>query len=511
MERDSDSEEKEAVEAPAPAKRRKTGGRGAKAVPDAWRTTPSVPYPQPGQPKHKGVRYHIEDKDGNRTYWLFNGRQRFPVCVCQDDGLCGMIAQSKTRPGYAHACATREDHKAQYKETKKHNGNVLPAWGGKWAHIGKEPAYVTHNGVDSVTKKNDGQAKKLCECGECFRPCPTFSDTHATGCLFNTAPKCDCGAVATQGEYCSACAQARNPTALRKAAQEPAIQAFMAKHNIKRAPKDITKAKPKTPYAHLNKNDDYKPYIVIRTGNGNGSFHWTAGCTHGLQLERCKDCFSSEKMVTKKGWCRGCFTTRLSNKKWQEIGLCEKCDKGKTKVARTEVRLREPLFQAVGFPPSAIDDTYFGTDGEVCDVDKPRRPDAPWLGSDRAVLCETDENSHMNSGYEPECCATWASDMTEALVSLYRDKGLDGDALRVFLVRWNPDARDRSRPVIRQEKRARIVGERIKALREMPAKELAKFPPMVPIVIYYYYHSKAQRWIDYARASDGILVHEVIP
>ena len=142
---------------------------------------------------------------------------------------------------------------------------------------------------------------------------------------------------------------------------------------------------------------------------------------------------------------------------------------------------------------------------------KPRQPDAPWLGSDRAVLCETDEHSHTNSGYEPECCATWASDMTEALVSLYRDRGLDGDALRVFLVRWNPDARDRSRPVIRQEERARIVGERIKALREMPAEELAKFPPMVPILIYYYYHSKAQRWIDYARASDGILVHEVIP
>ena len=55
------------------------------------------------------------------------------------------------------------------------------------------------------------------------------------------------------------------------------------------------------------------------------------------------------------------------------------------------------------------------------------------------------------------------------------------------------------------------MGERIKALREMPAEELAKFPPMVPIVIYYYYHSKAQRWIDYARASDGILVHDVIP
>jgi hypothetical protein len=146
----------------------------------------------------------------------------------------------------------------------------------------------------------------------------------------------------------------------------------------------------------------------------------------------------------------------------------------------------------------------------VCDVDKPRRPDAPWLGTDRAVLCETDEHSHTASGYEPECCAAWATDMTEALVSLYRDKGHDGDALRVFIVRWNPDARDSDRPVIRKEERARIVGERIQALREMPAEELAQFPPMVPIVLYYYYHSKAQRWIDFASTSNGILVLEVV-
>ena len=517
MERESDSEEEEAVEAPAPAKRRKVEVRGAKAVPDAWRTTPSVPWPatqgkKPAVPPQEGVRYHTEDDKGNRTYWLFNGRFRRPVCVCQDDGLCGLWGRSTARPGYADVCATREDRKAQYKETKKKNGNVLPAFGGRQAYIGKEPAYVTHKGVECVTKKSTGAAMKLCECGECFKPCNSFSHTHAAGCLFNTAPKCkDCDAVATVGKYCPTCAVERNPTAERKGAQEPAIKAFMAKHNIARAPEDITTAKPKTPYAHLNQKDDWKPYIVVRVGAGNGGFKWLAGCTHGLKLETCKDCFSSEKMVANKEWCSGCFTTRLTNKKRKEIGLCEKCDAGQTKVARTEVRLREPLFEAVGFPPSAIDDTYFGTDGEVCDVTKPRKPDAPWLGSDRAVLCETDEHSHTKSGYEPECCATWASDMTEALVSLYRDRGLDGDALRVFLVRWNPDARDRSRPVIRQEERARIVGERIKALREMPAEELAKFPPMVPILIYYYYHSKAQRWIDYARASDGILVHEVIP
>ena len=285
MERESDSEEEgeEAVEAPPPAKRRKTGGRGAKAVPDTWRTTPSVPWPGYGQLKHKGVRYHIEDDNGNRTYWRFDGIHRRPVCVCQDDGLCGLWGRNTARPGYADVCATREDCLDQYKETKESNGGVLPAWGGNRAHIGEEPAYVTHKGVECVTMKSNGQAKKLCECGECFKPCNSFSHTHATGCLFNTAPKCkDCPLVAFVGEYCAGCSQERNVAAERKAAQEPAIRALMAKHNIKRAPEDIRKADPKTPYAHLNQQDDWKPWIVVKTGAGDGGFKWKAGCTHGL-------------------------------------------------------------------------------------------------------------------------------------------------------------------------------------------------------------------------------------
>ena len=91
-----------------------------------------------------------------------------------------------------------------------------------------------------------------------------------------------------------------------------------------------------------------------------------------------------------------------------------------------------------------------------------------------------------------------------------RKAGLDGGQARIFVVRWNPDARDRDRPVIRDHDRARIVGERVKALLEMPAAELANFPPAVPILLYYFYHSKAQDRIDYARGCDGIVVHDVI-
>ena len=110
-------EDEEAEAEPAARARLK----GAKGVPASWATTPSVSWPGYGKPKHEGVRYHI-DKDGERTYWLYNGRQRVPVCVCKDEGLCGLHAQSKTRPGYAWGCATREDRKEARDEAKKANG-----------------------------------------------------------------------------------------------------------------------------------------------------------------------------------------------------------------------------------------------------------------------------------------------------------------------------------------------------------------------------------------------------
>ena len=89
----------EPEEAEPPAKR----VRGAKAVPDSWATTPSVPWPvtggkKPAEPPQEGVRYH-EDKDGERKYWLFANKHRWPVCVCKDEGLCGLMASSTTRPG----------------------------------------------------------------------------------------------------------------------------------------------------------------------------------------------------------------------------------------------------------------------------------------------------------------------------------------------------------------------------------------------------------------------------
>ena len=207
--------------------------------------------------------------------------------------------------------------------------------------------------------------------------------------------------------------------------------------------------------------------------------------------------------------CGICGEKTLSKKR-KLAGTCESCDDQQTKISRTEIRLRGALFDAVGHPPSAIDDTFFGNHRDLCDVNKPRKPDAAWLGHDRVVICETDEHSHTTSNYSPQCDATWATDMTEALVSLYSQQGHDGRALRIFLVRWNPDARDNCRPQIRVEERVQTVGAKVKELLQMSSDALAEYTPATPHVYYYYYHSTAQAWIDRARSSGGIAVQGVV-
>ena len=494
-----------------PAKRDKLGrGLGAKGVPASW-YEPSVPYPKKGEPKRKGVRYH-EDKGGVRTYWLCNdGVHRYSVCVCKDDGLCGLRVNSTTRPGYALGCATREDRKAAC-DAARNEDDVLPDWESKKAHKGYEH-FVLHKGRECVTMPNNGEAKPLCACGaKCFLSCHSFKEEYAVGCVHNDASKCkECHIhVASVHSYCAKCAVRVGAVAMRKAEREPELQALMAKHGIARAPDDICEAKAGTPYARQNPQVDYAARVAVKVGNGNGVFAWVTGCKHGIMLANCATCNTLEQLQNSKKNCSICTTWLVGNTYKSGTGLCAKCSKKTGDHQRTEIRLRDTLFAAVGHEPSAVDDTYFGTERDLCKVTKKRKPDAPWLWTDRAVLCETDENSHMNSGYEPECCATWATDMATSIEGAMRKAGLDGGQARIFIVRWNPDARDDDRPVIRDHDRARIVGARVKALLEMPAAELAKFPPAVPILIYYYYHSKAQDRIDYARGCDGIVVHDVI-
>lgn len=490
-----------------PAKR----ARGAKAVPASW-YEPSVPWPKRGQPKLEGVRYHT-DEDGERKYFLFAHKNRWPVCVCQDDGLCGVVAASKTRPGYAQGCALREARKAACDAARDDDG-ALPDWEGRKAHKGKEAAFVFHKGRECVTMPSTGAARPLCKCGACFVTCNTFKHEYALGCVHNPEPKCattGCSNVAVVHGYCARCATLNDAVAKRKAEREDELQALRDELGIALAPDDINEAEAKTPYAQQNRLADWAARIVVKIASGSGGFHWCTGCKHGIKLESCTTCNTLEQLQQSKRFCSICTKALVGNTYKSGTGLCAECGKTEGEHQRTEIRLRAGIDARVPFESSCLDDTMFGTDTKHCAVNKRRRPDNGWFYTDRAILLETDEGGgHCRQNYSAQCDATWMTDMATSIEGAMTTAGLDGKQVRVFVLRWNPDERDQHRPQIREEARLDAVCALVNKLRALSKEELAAYDPLVPHVWYFYYHSKCADKIAHARTSGGIVVHDVI-
>ena len=401
-----------------PAARAKV--RGAKAVPPSWGTTPSVLWPQRGQPKHKGVRYH-EDKDGKRTYWLFNGRQRYIVCVCQDEGLCGLIAQSKTRPGYAKGCALREDRKAAYKAAKEANEadrTVLPNFKGRKAHKGYSH-FVLHRGRESVTMPSSGEARPLCKCGDCFLVCISFQHEYAVGCVHNPAPPCartGCPAAATVQGYCCNCATRTGAVANRKAERDHELQALMAQHGIARAPDDPNdpSVKPNTPYGQQNPQADYAARVVIKTGGGKRGFQWKSGCMGALEPGKAPGPCAYGGLVSTKLYdfhCVRCFIASYPND--------VRAVNAKKFLKAKELAVREYL--EATFPD------YRWSFDRAFAVGVKQRPDALTRTRDRILIVEIDENSHII-----EACG---KEREREAIFQRRNKTAE-----IVMIRFNPDA-----------------------------------------------------------------------
>ena len=211
--------------------------------------------------------------------------------------------------------------------------------------------------------------------------------------------------------------------------------------------------------------------------------------------------------MASKIWCNGGCGTQLSPKR-KLIGYCLSCDETQQKILRTEVRLRGKIQELVGHEASCLDDTLFGTDRNECDVNRRRRPDFAWLWLDRAVILEIDENGgHGTKNYSKECDASWSTDMAEALVGSYNLKGHNGRALRIFIVRFNPDQRDQERPIVRLQDRVAVVCAQIRTLLTCP---LDSYLPALPHLWYYFYHSNCADKITHAQGSPGIQVHGVV-
>jgi len=199
-------------------------------------------------------------------------------------------------------------------------------------------------------------------------------------------------------------------------------------------------------------------------------------------------------MLQGNRFCHSCCTAELSRKRQRSgVHICAECDP--RRVDRIEVVVRPLLLASVAFPPSAADDTLFG---QTCDVVRRRRPDLLWLGSDRAVVLEIDENGgHGSANYSPECDFGWVMDVTAALAALYQRHGWnEGRVPRVHVVRWNPDEYDR----------VRRVGRRVTGLFEAACDD----DDPRPRIDYFFYHSKCRGHIEYAMTHPDAAVVRVL-
>ena len=168
---------------------------------------------------------------------------------------------------------------------------------------------------------------------------------------------------------------------------------------------------------------------------------------------------------------------------------------------RIEVVIRPLLLSSIPHPPSAIDDTLFG---QTCDVVRRRRPDFLWLGCDRCILVEIDENGgHGSANYTSICDFGWMMDMVAVLNDLYaRGHWNEGKVPYVHIFRMNPDEYDCER--VSMESRLIALAHRVTEVFEMQLDPVAG---LLPTVEYMYYHTKCQHHIDFATAkTDSIRV-----
>ena len=191
-------------------------------------------------------------------------------------------------------------------------------------------------------------------------------------------------------------------------------------------------------------------------------------------------------------FCRICLSKNLSRKRQRaSVHVCAQCDK--TTVDRIEVVIRPLLLSAVVHPPSAVDDTLFG---QTCNVVKRRRPDFLWLGKDRCVIAEVDENGgHGTHNYTPNCDFGWIMDMVVALNKLYSDGDWNHQRVPyVHVFRFNPDEYDCGK--VSLESRLDFLSDRINKVLHM---KIDPVMALVPSVEYMYYHSKCASHINFAK------------
>ena len=109
-------------------------------------------------------------------------------------------------------------------------------------------------------------------------------------------------------------------------------------------------------------------------------------CEHKRQRSICKECCPAELQYVR--FCHVCGEHKV-NRKYGTPGVCVQCDK--TIPERIEHKVKNYLLTKLP-PPSANDNQLTGTE---CGESK-RRADLIWIGHDRVIQVEIDEDEHKS-------------------------------------------------------------------------------------------------------------------
>jgi hypothetical protein len=201
---------------------------------------------------------------------------------------------------------------------------------------------------------------------------------------------------------------------------------------------------------------------------------------------------SIEQAQKSKVVCNVCLTTTLSGLRIH-IGLCAGCDKDvKRRLEYIVWDKIEPFVKE----PTIRDNKIIG--GAACDSAR-TRPDVCWVLDDRIVHVEIDEDSHEDREI---ACELKKLDSGNWGLSDY-----ELEHLPTWTVRFNCSHYDGRK--IGLDARCEKLVELINHLLKTP--DLTTWNQLATNVTYMYYHSKAQKHIDAARAVKGSLdVREVI-
>lgn len=230
-------------------------------------------------------------------------------------------------------------------------------------------------------------------------------------------------------------------------------------------------------------------------------------CEHGLKKQRCKlcggsayckhekqknDCFlclKDDKIFSSKTFCP-CGTMLSTARIRSGITTCATHDTKHPKL-RIEHRVVEMLTVLLQFEPSAADNITLG--GKACDNAGTRRPDTLYIGPDRCIILEVDEDSHQDR--ETLCELAKVSDQSIAI------KHIKGADFPVVHVRFNPDACDAGRYSL--DVRVKILADHIRNLLTCTLSDEEKLYNRVD---FFFYHSCAANHIDGVKAATGTLL-----